>query len=376
VTLAAGSRHRAWIEVDHAAIVANVAALRRLAGPDQDLIGVVKADAYGHGAVEVAATLEQAGMKRLAVATLPEAAELRGAGRTGPLVLLWGIGVEDAPAVVANDVEPMVDNLATLTAIEQAAASAGTTIGVHLKVDTGLARQGLEPSGALDLARAVDASPHLRLVGTMTHLVAAAEPAATDPQLAAMRDVVDMLRSAGIDPGMVHVGGTGGMLAGVAPWADAVRPGIGLYGLAPAPFDAEAAGLRPALTLRTLPLRVFEVPAGASVGYGHRWTCARSSRLATLPIGYGDGWPRSHLNNGFALVRAQRVPMVGAISMDGLVVDVSDVGPVGLDDEFVLIGRQGAEEITADEVAAQRGTISYEVTTMLRRRLPRRHVTG
>jgi alanine racemase len=374
VTSGARSRHRAWVEVDHAAIVANVAVLRVLAGPDQSLIGVIKADAYGHGAVEVAATLEQAGVERLAVATLSEAAELREAGRDGPLVLLWGIGVEDAAAVVASEVEPMVDSLATVTAIELAAARAGSTIGVHLKVDTGLARQGIEPSGAVELARAVDASAHLRLAGTMTHLVAASDPAATDPQLAAMRGVVDALRSASLDPGMVHVGGTGGMLAGVAPWADAVRPGIGLYGLAPAPFDAGEAGLTPALTLRALPIRVFEVAAGSSVGYGHRWTAARRSRLATLPIGYGDGWPRSHLNNGTALVRGQRVPMVGAISMDGLVVDVSDVDSVGLDDEFVLIGRQGAEEISADEVAAQRGTISYEVTTMLRRRLPRRHL--
>jgi alanine racemase len=374
VTSGARSRHRAWVEVDHAAIVANVAVLRVLAGPDQSLIGVIKADAYGHGAVEVAATLEQAGVERLAVATLSEAAELREAGRDGPLVLLWGIGVEDAAAVVASEVEPMVDSLATVTAIELAAARAGSTIGVHLKVDTGLARQGIEPSGAVELARAVDASAHLRLAGTMTHLVAASDPAATDPQLAAMRGVVDALRSAGLDPGMVHVGGTGGMLAGVAPWADAVRPGIGLYGLAPAPFDAGEAGLTPALTLRALPIRVFEVAAGSSVGYGHRWTAARRSRLATLPIGYGDGWPRSHLNNGTALVRGQRVPMVGAISMDGLVVDVSDVDSVGLDDEFVLIGRQGAEEISADEVAGQRGTISYEVTTMLRRRLPRRHL--
>jgi alanine racemase len=164
------------------------------------------------------------------------------------------------------------------------------------------------------------------------------------------------------------------MLAGVAPWADAVRPGIGLYGLAPPPFDSRAVGLKPALALRALPLRVFEMAPGGSVGYGHQWSTHRRCRLATLPIGYGDGWPRSHLNNGLVLVRGQRAPMVGAISMDGLVVDVTDVGPVGLDDEFVLIGRQGAEEISADEVAAQRGTISYEVTTMLRRRLPRRHL--
>jgi alanine racemase len=374
VTERDGSRHRAWAEIDHRALLANVSALRQLAGPGKAVIGVVKADAYGHGAVEVSATLERAGVERLAVATLSEAAELRSAGRQGPIVLLWGIGVEDADAAVATGVEPMVDNLAVVAALEQAAATAGATIALHLKIDTGLGRQGTDPAEALDVARAIDGGGHLRLVGTMTHLAAAEDASTTDQQLDAMRAALETIRAGGLDPGIVHVGGTGAILGGVAPWADAVRPGIGLYGLAPEPFDAAAAGLEPALSLRALPLRVFEVPAGTSVGYGLRWTCERRSRLATLPIGYGDGWPRSHLNNGHVLVGGQRVPMVGAISMDGLVVDVSDAGPVGLDDEFVLIGRQGAEEITADEVAAQRGTISYEVTTMLRRRLPRRHL--
>jgi alanine racemase len=367
------TRHRAWIEIDHGALVANVAALQRLAGHDTELIGVVKADAYGHGAVETSATLVQAGIHRLAVATLSEATELRSAGRSEPLVLLWGIGAEDAASAVDADVEPMVDNVAVVSALAEAAGAAGRPIGVHRKVDTGLSRQGIEPAAAHELARAVDASPHLHLAGTMTHLAAAEDPAATGRQLDALREALDALRADGLDPGIVHVGGTGAILGGIAPWADAVRPGIGLYGLSPEPFDGHEAGLTPALSLRALPLRVFEVAPGTAVGYGLRWTAARRSRLATLPIGYGDGWPRSHLNNGVALVRGQRVPMVGAISMDGLVVDVSDVGSVGLDDEFVLIGRQGAEEITADEVAAQRGTISYEVTTMLRRRLPRRH---
>jgi alanine racemase len=374
VTRDAGSRHRAWVEVDHGAVAANVAALRGLAGPRQALIGVVKADAYGHGAVEVAATLEREGVERLAVATLSEAAELRAAGRAGPILLLWGIDAVDAPEVVTVGVEPMVDRAELLPALELAADRAGAEIGVHLKIDTGLGRQGIEPAAALGLARAIDASPRLRLAGTMTHLVAAEDSEVTDRQLDSFQAALDAIRGAGLDPGPVHVGGTGAILAGVAPWADAVRPGIGLYGLAPAPFDPREAGLTPALWVRSLPVRVFEVEAGAAVGYGFRWTCARRSRLATLPIGYGDGWPRSHLNNGVALVRGQRVPMVGAISMDGLVVDVTDAGPVSLDDEFVLIGRQGAEEITADEVAAQRGTISYEVTTMLRRRLPRRHL--
>jgi len=199
------------------------------------------------------------------------------------------------------------------------------------------------------------------------------DEAYTDLQLQRMAGVLDALRASAIDPGLVHVGATGAILAGVGGFADAVRPGIGLYGLAPAWADARAAGLTPVLSLRALPLRVFEVAAGSPVGYGLRWQAPRASRLATLPIGYGDGWPRVHLNNGFALVRGQRVPMVGAISMDGLVVDVSEAGSVSLDDEFVLIGRQGGEEITADEVADQRRTINYEVTTMLRQRLPRRH---
>jgi alanine racemase len=195
----------------------------------------------------------------------------------------------------------------------------------------------------------------------------------TEVQLQRMAGVLDALRSRGIDPGLVHIGATGAILAGVGSFADAVRPGLGLYGLAPRWADAGAAGLSPVMSLRALSLRIFDVPPGTPIGYGLRWRSGRAARMATLPIGYGDGWPRVHLNNGFALVRGHRVPMVGAISMDGLVVDITDVEGVTLDDEFVLIGRQGTEEITADEVARQRGTINYEVTTMLRERLPRRH---
>lgn len=367
----------AWIEIDHGALTANLAALRRLAGPEQQIIAVVKANAYGHGAVEVSRTLVAAGAERLAVATLSEATALRAAGIEAPVILLWGVGPEDADTVVASGVEPMVDNRAAVDWLTQAAARGGGRIGVHLKVDTGLSRQGIEPGGALELARAIIASPHLALAGTMTHLAAVGDDEAfTDVQLQRMAAVLDGMASNGIDPGLVHVGATGALLAGVGGFAHAARPGIGLYGLAPRWADGRAAGLQPALSLHSRALRVFEMPAGTPVGYGLRWTATQTSRLATLPIGYGDGWPRNHLNNGFALVRGQRVPMVGAISMDGLVVDVSEVDGVTREDEFVLIGRQGTDEITADEVAVQRRTINYEVTTMLRERLPRRHVSS
>ena len=374
MTAAVASRHRAWIDVEHGALVSNLAAIRRMAEPGQQVIAVVKANAYGHGAVEVAHTLIDRGAERLAVATLSEAEELRAGGLSGPVVLLWGIDVSDAEQVAGLEVEPVVGSQAEVRWLEEAGAAAGRRIGVHLKVDTGLGRQGIEPSGALELGRRVVASRSLALVGTMTHLAAVGDDEAhTDVQLQRLAGVLDALRSNGIDPGLVHLGATGAVLAGVGRFADAIRPGLGLYGMAPHGADARAVGLRPVLSLRTLPLRLFEVDSGTPIGYGLRWQAPRASRLATLPIGYGDGWPRVHLNNGFALVHGQRVPMVGAISMDGLVVDVTEVDGVSLDDEFVLIGRQGSEEITADEVAGQRRTINYEVTTMLRQRLPRRH---
>ena len=371
--MTAGGRHRAWVDVDHAALATNLATLRRRAGLEKQVIAVVKANAYGHGAVDVSRTLVERGAERLGVATLSEASDLRDAGLNHPIVLLWGIGEEDADRVAALELEPMVDRAAIADALDRAAGRAARRIGVHLNVDTGLGRQGIEPASAASLARQIGGSSQLSLAGTMTHLAAPDDPAYTAIQLDRMSAVLDEMRSAGVDPGLVHIAATGGILAGVAPLADAVRPGIGLYGLAPAGMDEARGDLEPVLSLRALPLRVFEITAGTPVGYGLHWTAARRSRLATLPIGYGDGWTRSHLNNGFALVRGTRVPMVGAISMDGVVVDVSDAGTVGLDDEFVLIGRQGDLVITADEVAAQRHTINYEVTTALRNRLPRRH---
>jgi len=182
------------------------------------------------------------------------------------------------------------------------------------------------------------------------------------------------MRSAGVDPGLVHVAGTGGILAGAGAFADAVRPGIGLYGLAPAWASARDHGLRPALALKALPLRIVDLAAGVPVGYGLRYRAERATRIATLGIGYGDGWPRAHANNGRVLVRGRVAPIVGAISMDGITVDLGQNDDVTYEDEFVLIGEQMGAHISADEVAAERRTINYEVTTALRDRLPRLHL--
>jgi alanine racemase len=369
------SPHRAWIEVDHAAIRANLAALRSRAGADKQVIAVVKADAYGHGAVEVARTLVRAGVERLAVATVSEALELRAEGLELPILVLWAIGAPEAAAAVDADLETIAYDARAVQLLEAAAAERGRRASVQLKVDTGLGRQGARPEEALDLASRISRSRHLRLVGTFSHLAVAGEDDAyTDVQQLSLARTLDAMRSAGIDPGLVHLAATGGILAGSGSYADAVRPGIGLYGLVPGWAADRDHGLRPALSLKAVALRIFDLPAGSAISYGLRFRAERPTRIATLGIGYGDGWPRVHTNHGVALVRGKRVPVVGTVSMDGITVDVGEIDDVTYGDVFVLIGEQDGARISADEVATERRTINYEVTTALRRRLPRRHL--
>jgi alanine racemase len=367
---AAGSPHRAWIEIDHDAIRHNLATIRQRA-PHAEVIGVVKANAYGHGDVAVARTLVAAGVERLGVATVDEGAGLREAGIEAPIVVLWGIGAPELARVVAHALEIIIADARTLDLLDGATGP----IGVHLKVDTGLGRQGASPEEALELAAAIVRHPRASLVGTMSHLAVPGEDdAATEVQLLRMARVLDAMRSAGIDPGLVHVSATGGILAGVAGPVDAIRPGLAIYGLVPSWAAGRERGLVPALSLKARALRLFDLAAGEAIGYGLRFRATGATRIATLGIGYGDGWPRAHANNGWVLVRGRRAPIVGAVSMDGLTVDVGGIAGVTYEDEFVLIGEQEGARITADEVAAERRTINYEVTTSLRGRLPRLHL--
>jgi alanine racemase len=369
------SPHRAWIQVDHGVLLENLAAVRRMAGAEKQVIAVVKANAYGHGDVAAARTLLEGGVERLAVATVPEALRLRAAGISAPILVLWGVGEAEAGPALAADLELTVYDARSLRLLEAAADSAGRRASVHLKIDTGLGRQGSDPASAVELALGIAHSQSLRLVGTFSHLAAPGEDEAfSEVQLLRLARVLDGMRSSGLEPGLVHVSASGGILAGIGEFADAVRPGLALYGLLPAWAADRETGLRPILSLQALPLRLFDLPAGAGIGYGLRFRSERVTRIATLGIGYGDGWPRSHANNGWTLVRGQRAPVVGAVSMDGLTVDIGDIDGVTYDDVFVLIGEQGAARITADEVAAERRTINYEVTTALRERLPRIHL--
>jgi alanine racemase len=369
------SPHRAWIEIDHAALAHNLDVVRRLAGPEKRVIAIVKANGYGHGDVAVSQTLVSRGVEQLGVATLGEGLRLREAGIDVPILVLWALGEPEAEPAVRAGLEPIVYDEGAVRILERAAAGADRRLSVHLKVDTGFGRQGATPEEAVPLALAVARSRHLRLAGTFSHLAVPGEDDAhTDVQLVRLGQVLDAIRSAGVDPGLVHVSSSAGILAGTGGFADAVRPGLMLYGMAPAWAADRDLDLRPVLSVRALPLRIFELRAGDGIGYGLRFRATRPTRIATLGIGYGDGWPRVHTNNGHALVHGRRVTIVGAISMDGLTVDIGEVDGVTYSDDFVLLGGQGEARITADEVATERRTINYEVTTALRERLPRIHL--
>ncbi|HEY3334861.1 MAG TPA: alanine racemase [Candidatus Limnocylindrales bacterium] len=374
----------AWLEVDLDALRSNLAVLRAAVGPDVRVEPVVKADAYGHGAVPIALALEGAGANGLSVATLDEALELRDAGVSLPILVLYPIPLEQLEAAawahlaVAAGSGGQLER--TLAGAAAASAAGAPDLVVHLEVETGLGRGGVLPDDAAAAARAIRAAPGVRLGGVWTHLAAADDAANAIGQDERFAGSLLTIEAAGVEAdGNRHLAGSGGVLGGrVARW-DAVRTGIAVYGLVPdtlrPPPELAAAGgaLVPVLALYARPVRVVDLPAGHGVSYGPTFVTARPSRIATLPVGYGDGWRRTWSDRTEALVRGVRVPIVGRVAMDAVMADVTDVpGDLVTEaDEFVLIGRQGVERITAFDLAATGGTISYEVVTAMSRRLPR-----
>jgi alanine racemase len=364
-----------WSEVDLDAVRANVAALRELASP-AEFLAVVKANGYGHGAVPVARAALDAGASWLGVARVEEGVHLRDAAITAPIMLLSEPAARAADAVVASGITPVVYTEAGIDALAKAVADSGAEpLDVHLKVDTGMHRVGCPDDAAGERAAQVAARDELVLAGVCTHLAVADDP--SDPytaeQLGRFDAVLAVLDRAGLRPPIVHVANSAGLLTCPAGRYDLVRVGIALYGLPPAPTLAGHGGvtLRPALSLRAHITMVKDLPAGARVSYGLKYALATPGRVATVPAGYADGVPRNlGLAGGEVLVRGRRRPIAGVVTMDQLMVDLGDV-PAEPDDEVVLIGRQGDEEVTATEWAEKLGTINYEIVTGIGARVPR-----
>ena len=345
----------AWLEIDIDALRNNVAVFRELTGPHVALNAVVKADAYGHGLIPVARVFEAAGVDRLCVASLDEAIALRKAGIESDILVLFPIPPELIDEAGHNNVQ------------------------LEIEVETGLSRGGVKADQLPGVLRASRrAVEGLGLIAVWTHLASPEDEVATAGQIREFDRAITLAREAGEFVGVTrHVAATGGLLTGRAPAYEGVRIGLGLYGLLPLdlPIPAHlqpfADRLRPAMELKCMPLRVETFPKGTPVGYGGTWIAPRESVIATLPIGYGDGWARAYSPGAQALVRGSRVPLVGTVAMDAVMADVTEIEGVGLDDEFVLLGRQGSESITADELARLRNTIPWEVVTSMSFRLPR-----
>jgi len=373
----------AWLEIDLDAITGNLRAIRSIVGDGILVEPVVKADAYGHGAVPIALALEQAGADGFCVAALDEGVALRRGGVRAPILTLYPIPPDQVAEAarrriaVASGGGPAQERL-----LAAAAALVGRGLphlAVHLEVETGLGRGGATVDEVGAAARAIADHPIARLAGLWTHLQAAEHAPTTTRQMERFDAAVEALRRAGIEVPRRHVAASAMILSDGLSAHDAVRPGLSIYGIAPEELGADGpdrgalAGLRPAMSLHARPVRVIDLPAGWGIGYGPSFVTSRPSRLATLPLGYGDGWARSLTNRATALVRGRHVPLVGNVSMDGIVADVTDVpgGPVTLDDEFVLLGSQGPETITALDVARMRTTNTWEVVTGMAQRLPR-----
>lgn len=331
----------------------NLGVVRAHAG-DARVFAVVKADAYGHGLIPVARALVDAGVDGFAVALAEEGLALRGAGIETPVIVLDGLYGDAHAEVVDAGLTPVVYDLA------DAGRFAALGAGVHVKVDTGMTRLGVR-----DLATFLDRAGGLRIDGLMTHLSSAeADGPATNEQLAAFERAAALVRARGHEP-ILHAANSAGALLHPRARYDLVRAGVSLYGVRP--DGSSEHDLRPVMRVVTSVARVETVPAGSAVGYGQTWAASRESRIATLAIGYGDGYPRALSNRGEVVVRGRRCPVVGRVSMDLTGVDVTEVAGCARGDEVIVLG----PEMRAEEVARAAGTIAYEVLCSIAPRVPR-----
>ena len=366
-----------WAEIDLDAIAFNAAGLRARAG-GVELMVAVKANAYGHGAVPVARAALEGGATRLAVHRTLEGVQLRRAGIAAPVLIMGYTLPAESETVVRWDLTPTVNSRPQAESLAAAAKAQGRVLPVHVKVDTGMGRYGLLPDEVVDFVRFLSTLPGLALEGLYTHHAVAdlADKTFTRRQFRLFMDVVRRLEQAGFVFPLKHVANSATTMDLPEMALDMVRCGIALYGLRPSAEVEPAIPLRPALTLKSRVARVRTLPAGASISYGRTYITERPTRVALVPVGYGDGYHRLLSNRGAVLIRGRRAPIVGRVCMDQFVVDVSRIPGVQLHDPVVLIGRQGEEVISAEEVARWAETINYEVTTSLLPRVTRVFLRG
>jgi len=369
----------AWAQVDLDAIAHNTRELKKLIGNRVQLMAVVKANAYGHGAVPVTRVALQNGASWAAVARVAEGIELRRGGIKAPILLMGYTPVPDASAIVDYRLTPTVNTLELARALSAEVERRHIApLAVHIKVDTGMGRFGLLPGEVLDFVRALSALPGLTLEGLYTHFAVAdeADKSYTYQQHHLFMEVLRQLSGAGFHIRFTHEANSAATLDMPETHLDMVRCGIAIYGMRPSSEVEPTIPLQPALSLHSRVARVRTLPAGYSISYGRTYITTKPTRVALVPLGYGEGYHRLLSNRGEVLIHGQRCPILGRVCMDQFVVDVSAIPDVQLDDEVVVLGRQGREEISAEEIAAHAETINYEVTTAILPRVSRFYLQG
>ncbi|MEO6724949.1 MAG: alanine racemase [Blastocatellia bacterium] len=364
-----------WAEISLSVLADNYRTVKAHLDHNVQLMAVVKANAYGHGAVRCARALEAAGADWFGVALIEEGIELREAGIARPVFCVGGSWQGQAEDVIKHDLTPALFRLDAAEELNARAREAGRIVRYHLKIDTGMGRLGVPFAEVAAFARELKRLDYIKLDGLMTHLADAdgCQTAYTENQIEKYQEALCLLRELGLDPAWRHLAASAGVHAYPQAHGNLARAGATLYGLTRDVLspNLEPFAVKPVMSLHSRIVLLKTVPAGTSLGYGCSFVTERESRIATIPIGYADGFHRAHSNNGRVIVRGQFAPVVGRVSMDLTILDVTDVDEISLGDEVILIGEQGGLRISTEDAAAQIGTISYEIVTSVSARVPR-----
>ena len=368
--------YRSWVEISRGQIAANFQAVRQVVGPDVEVMPVVKADAYRHGAVEVSRILEEQGARWLAVSSVDEGIALRNAGIKGRILVMADFLPFTREAMLQHELTPVIYSLGDLHELEKLAIRKEEKIRYHLKLDTGMGRLGIRCETE-SIGEAIRAAQHVELEGLMTHFASAAnyDSPQTDEQVLRFNTVVEGLQRLGIHPRFVHLSSTIPIAYGRrSAWRGMVRPGHAIYGyVSPSRGSApeKILDVKPALSWRASVLAVKDMPKGALIGYGGMFRASRPMRVAVLAAGYADGIPHRLSNRGHVIARGRLVPIVGAVSMDLTTIDITEVPNMMVGDAVTLLGVEGAVRIDAQEIARLAGTISYSVLCGIHARVKR-----
>ena len=365
-------KYRSWVEVDLDNFIGNLKEIKRLIGPQVNFMQVVKADAYGHGAIEISNTALKNGTRMLGVANADEGVQLRISGIEAPIVILGPSTAAEIEQIIKYSLTPSVSDLYFTKKLNGALAKAGHKLPVHIEVDTGMGRGGTMHTEALKLILEISKLSNITMEGIFSHLASSEKMIPyTDRQWRFFSKVLTAIKTSGIEIPIRHIDNSGAILNYPEFKLNMVRPGIMTYGIYPSPDNESGAKLAQVMSFKTSIVLLKDFPEGYGIGYGSTYITKKRTRIATIPVGYGDGYAFILSNQGEALIRGKRAPIVGRISMDMCTIDVTHIPDCAVGDEVVLLGRQGKEYISANEIAARAQTISYEVLCALGKRAPR-----